>query len=248
MSDLKLQPSSKPSSLLRHGAGPGHARTLHTANKIALHHLGLPVNTSGDPKGRVLRQLRVQLGIDPSLLATQACMSLSQLYQLEDGGTSRFYSESLRRQAGRRVAALLGADWDQMELHARGKLISSSNVVQLQRPLPSQPPSSPMPPEIIEIKVRHNMDQSAQLGSPLHSEVNGDLPHGRAVAMGLSSPATETVLMDPLVSTYPPTVVHQAEKGGSWSVGAVLLLVIVLGAAGGYAFAEYSPYPLYWPW
>lgn len=248
MSDLKLQPSSKASALLRHGAVPGHTRTLQTANKIALHHLGLPESATGDPKGRALRQLRIQLGIDPALLATQACMSLSQLYQLEDGGTSRFYSDSLRRQAGRRVASLLGANWDQMELQVRSKSIGTSNVVQLQRPQPSQPVSPPMPPEIIEIKVRHNIGPNAPLDATLNSQVSSDLHHGSAVAMGLSSPATETVLMDPLVSTYPPTVVHQAEKGGSWSVGAVLLLVIVLGSAGGYAFAEYSPYRLYWPW
>jgi hypothetical protein len=103
MPNLKSNPPNKPSALLRPSNAPGRIRSLQSANRDALHMLGHAAQSTGDLKGQALRQLRVQLGIDPSLLATQACMSLSQLYELEDGGNSRFYSDSLRRQAGRRV-------------------------------------------------------------------------------------------------------------------------------------------------
>ncbi len=248
MSDLKLQHFSKPSSLQRQGAVPGHARTLHTANKTALAYLGLPANSPIDPKGRVLRHLRIQLNIDPSLLATQACMSLSQLYELEEGGHSRFYSDSLRRQAGRRVAALLGADWDHLTLHEPSQLSSTSNVVQLQRPNSPQPAAAPMPPEFLKIKARQSLDHSPALGASMTSDVNHDSHHGRAISLGLASPATETVLIEPIASTYSAPLVQQADKDSAWSPGWGFLLVTVLGAAAGYAISEYSPYRLVWPW
>ena len=73
-------------STVRPGGVPGHYRTLLNANRQAMLLLGMSMDATGDPKGRILREWRLQLGIDPSLLATQACMSLSQLYELEDGG------------------------------------------------------------------------------------------------------------------------------------------------------------------
>ncbi len=127
MPALKTNHPVKQPALVRQGGIPGHARTLQTANHEALRHLGWPSDATGDPKGRQLRQLRLQLGIDPALLATQACISLSQLYELEDGGSSRFYSNSLRNQAGRRIARLLGENWDQMLTDRTDKASSAAD-------------------------------------------------------------------------------------------------------------------------
>lgn len=248
MPDLKRQPPSRPPALTRSAIGPGHTRTLQSANKEALHLLGLPMDTTGDPKGRVLRQLRLQLGIDPSLLATQACMSLSQLYELEDGGNSRFYSDSLRRQAGRRVARILGADWDRMELEERKQALTGSNVVPLQRPVTFNPGHVPLTPEIVEVKVRVQTDnghavtmQADPVTPPLATE-------NQAVSMGLSAPASETLLVEPEPIYYTPISAPVDKKISIWTTVITLLLVIAAGVGGAYAFVEYSPYRLYWPW
>ncbi len=87
---------------------------LMAANIQALARLAPPAHTGQDARGQALRLLRLQQARDPAVLATQACISLKQLYQLESGENSHFYNPGLRNQAGRRVAALLGANWDQL--------------------------------------------------------------------------------------------------------------------------------------
>jgi len=243
MSDLKFNPPNKP-ALVRKSGAPGLTRTLQNANKEALHLLGQALDTPGDPKGRVLRQLRLQMGIDPSILATQACMSLSQLYELEEGGISLFYSDSLRRQAGRRVAHLLGADWDGLALQEQDKPHATiSNVVPLQRAgvlaatapiasIPVQPP--PALPQLITMSA----------DEPRHTT-----HEGQAVHMGLTTPASETLLVEPATLPHITMANHAQEKTGGWGRDIMpLLLIIAAGAASAYAFVEYSPYRLYWPW
>ena len=206
MPNLKKNPLVKL-ALSRHNTVSGRARTLQSAKKEALDTLGQPEISTLDPKGRVLRQLRIQSGIDPSELATQACMSLSQLYELEQGESYRFYSDSLRRQAGRRVARLLGADWDNIEQQAHTIASVSSNVVPLQRPSP------------------------ASIDAALMSD---ELDEARQV-----QPTVE------IYATKPPAPLT---KSSTWTAVITLVLVTAAGAGAAYAFVEYSPYRLYWPW
>jgi hypothetical protein len=244
MPDLKTQAPSRQSALVRQGGGPGQTRTLQTANKEALNHLGLPSETPGDPKGRVLRQLRLQIGIDPSLLATQACMSLSQLYELEDGGNSRFYSDSLRRQAGRRVARLLGADWDNMELAERNFVHTSSNVVPLQRPI-----VSPVPAQVAEPKQQTDPTQDQSITMAADHKLSIAPQHeSQALFMGLATPALETVLVEPNSHPYILSTPAAQKSSSFLRTVLVLLMVISLGVAAAYVFVEYSPYRIYWPW
>ena len=67
---------------------------------------------SPDPHGNVLRRIRLTHGVDPVALATAACISVSQYYQLESGETTLFHSTITRTISARRVATLLAADWD----------------------------------------------------------------------------------------------------------------------------------------
>ena len=247
MHDLKLIPPSKSPALARQSAVPGQTRTLQNANRNALQQLGHAMDTPGDPRGRQLRQLRLQHGIDPSLLATQACMSLSQLYELENGGHTRFYSDSLRRQAGRRVARLLGADWDALEGDQERPANSTSNVVHLQRnavqsvaPKPIQPTS--LTPLETKVENAVTMLDSAELDSGGGSEF-GDSP----VGLKLASPAQETLLVQHQTA-YTPSAKNADKPASGWGSALTLLLVAAAGAGGAYAFVEYSPYRLYWPW
>lgn len=121
MSELKSWRATDSADLLstqRHRHAPAGA--LSAANALARCDFDQPRPgqngaDSTDVRGHNLRQLRLQRNLDPALLATQACISLRQLHQLETGEHSLFYSTGLRNQAGRRVAALLGARWDELD-------------------------------------------------------------------------------------------------------------------------------------
>lgn len=90
-------------------------RSLQEANEVSLQLSGNHLHDSSDPRGQRLRALRQAQGLNPSEVATEACISLGQLYELETGGERLFYSPTLRQQAGRRVAQLLGVDWDRLD-------------------------------------------------------------------------------------------------------------------------------------
>jgi hypothetical protein len=57
-----------------------------------------------------LRQLRQASGVEETWLARTACLSLSQVRQLEEGGESLFYSPTIKRQAYKRLLMILGAE------------------------------------------------------------------------------------------------------------------------------------------
>ncbi len=116
MSQLKSWSSTaEGASLLPQGKRTRSSNALFAANARAQSEVGAAPETGKDKRGHALRILRLQQQIDPAELATQACISLRQLFQLETGGTSLFYSDGLRNQAGRRVASILGANWDELK-------------------------------------------------------------------------------------------------------------------------------------
>jgi cytoskeletal protein RodZ len=57
--------------------------------------------------GQSVRLKRETLGLAVTDLATLACLSTKQIKQIEEGGTSAFYSENVKLTAARKIAALL---------------------------------------------------------------------------------------------------------------------------------------------
>ena len=64
--------------------------------------------------GELLKLRREERGWAQSDLASRACMSIKQIRQLEEGGVSAFYSESVKLSAAKKVADLLGLSVDQL--------------------------------------------------------------------------------------------------------------------------------------
>jgi transcriptional regulator with XRE-family HTH domain len=60
--------------------------------------------------GEAIRLKREERGWAQTDLASRACLSVKQVRQLEEGGLSAFYSESVKATSAKRVAELLGAD------------------------------------------------------------------------------------------------------------------------------------------
>jgi len=66
--------------------------------------------------GDLLRLRREACGWVLNDMATRACMSVKQIRQLEEGGTSAFYSPNVKMTAAKKVGALLGLSAQQVLL------------------------------------------------------------------------------------------------------------------------------------
>jgi transcriptional regulator with XRE-family HTH domain len=86
-------------------------RHLLQANKNLEKFIGDQNSDTNDRFGRVLRRLRVHQGVEASVLASKACITVWQLYELETGKDTLFYTPGLRYKAAQRVAEFLGTDW-----------------------------------------------------------------------------------------------------------------------------------------
>jgi cytoskeleton protein RodZ len=64
--------------------------------------------------GELLRLKRESMGWLVGDLATRACMSVKQIRQLEEGGSSSFYSESVKFTSAKKVGGILGLTPDEV--------------------------------------------------------------------------------------------------------------------------------------
>lgn len=153
MSSLKFWTSPDNDTVLTRGQRKAPHGALMAANTRAQAELGLPFDTPNqDVRGQTLRLLRLQKNWEAASLATQACLSLRQLYQLENGETSLFYSKSLRNQAGRRVATILGVQWDELEQPSsptvQDKHLKLVSATEPETPAVTKQSQSPSPVEV----------------------------------------------------------------------------------------------------
>lgn len=174
MPNLKTSALTKSVVLLRSQLQPGRRTSLLASNRRALPLLGPGNAPSKDPKGNALRKIRLEKGIDPVLLATQACISLGQLYAIETGDQDHFYSPLLREQIAKRVANLLSADWDNVESFQIANK-PTSNVIWLQ---------SVHPPQISSTLIGNALTVDTLRSNPTPNE---DQP----VHMGLMTPSAD---------------------------------------------------------
>jgi transcriptional regulator with XRE-family HTH domain len=247
MQELKLSNLSRSSSLHNGFTRPGETNSLLSSNREAMSHLGHGIESSSDPKGKLLRQLRIFHKIDPSLLASQACISLAQLYQIEQGEDSLFYSAPLRQQAARRISRLLGVEWD--TLNSSMINISMRNTVHLQHV-----PSLEFNDTNSETYVA---DQLSIKGTSVFSEMNSSEPiyripetsRDQSLASLLSSASadvsTRTENLSQESGIFKPQKNIFSKQGHTvfW-----LILTAILGCIIGFIVEEWSPYQFIWPW
>lgn len=78
--------------------------------------------------GDLLRLRREERGWALSDLATRACMSIKQIRQLEEGGSSSFYSEAVKWTSAKKVGSLLGMAPDEVFVQTQAEVISAPAV------------------------------------------------------------------------------------------------------------------------
>lgn len=214
MSQLKSWDAAvEGASLLPQGRRTRSTNALLAANTRALSEIDPPPDAGQDARGQALRALRLQQHVDPVLLATKACISLRQLFQLETGASSLFYSEGLRNQAGRRVAAILGADWDQLH---RAPAPTTGKYIRLVTPVNHE---------------GQRTDVSAPPSALSHAPVAADIPGV------LMKPASDTLVVsaEPTAQLTVHSTAPQSpgrRRSLLWSVVGIVLIALICGAAG----------------
>lgn len=69
-----------------------------------------PLPTPPTILGNVLKQARLDKGLEISFLASQCCLSLKMIREIEDGGEESFYSQTIKFTAAKKVGKFLGLD------------------------------------------------------------------------------------------------------------------------------------------
>jgi hypothetical protein len=144
-------------------------RHLLLANKNTEKFIGQQDMASDDPCGGVLRRLRAQQGLEAFMVASRACITVWQLYELETGKDSLFYTPGLRRKAAQRVAAILGSDWDVI---VAGRVVTKAASgpaarLHLLKPHASPVVLKPTPPAPISASPRSALQRQNPDATPL---------------------------------------------------------------------------------
>ncbi len=232
------------------GSGPlsrlqriNHSSALQAANERAQNEIAvLPATRADDPRGVALRQLREHHQLDAVLLATQACISLRQLYQLESGESSLFYNDALRDQAGRRVSSLLGVEWEtlgqtplQLGLDKAIKVVNLHPAGVAERPAPVTAPAA--------ADATASVVDGAAVQAPVSARNEAAMP------MGLQREAAETLTLAPPTNaqirpTEPSaesTRPRQRSRRRSLLTWSFLILMALLGTATGLFITQEEP-------
>ena len=153
--------------------------------------------------GDALRSAREAKGLTEGDLAIRTCMSTRQIRQLEEGGTSSFYSLQVKLTAARRVAEVLGLSSDQL-------FIQPHVVVQAEPEVPSV--------STVAVGMVSQAETDALVGMSMDNEpVTADLP-AASEPLEISSPT--------VTSSAEPT----SSKLSVWFIVALFGLAIGVAA------------------
>jgi transcriptional regulator with XRE-family HTH domain len=112
--------------------------------------------------GELLRLKRESMGWLVGDLATRACMSVKQIRQLEEGGSSSFYSESVKLTSAKKVGGILGLTPDEVFG------VVSQNPVNPSDEDPFQTLDAPATDPVAGIEVSSQAEQTSSASNPTH--------------------------------------------------------------------------------
>jgi transcriptional regulator with XRE-family HTH domain len=158
--------------------------------------------------GALLRERREGKGWAQTDLATRACLSLRQVRQIEDGGNSSFYSESVKATAARKIASLLG-------------LPPESAFVQAQADTGlAHPVTDPLPPTDTEQAHVPLVAQAPPASGPAGADLSSVMTHVAVATADIDPPP-------------PQSLSHDGGEGESRSSGFLWLAVLAVAVAAG---------------
>ena len=183
--------------------------------------------------GQSVRLKRETLGLAVTDLATLACLSTKQIKQIEEGGTSAFYSESVKLTAARKIAALLKMSEDQLFGQVPPAVLETAVFIE-----PSPPADAAADTRTANAAPVHAHHAALQRSEALHFlaqppedvpfEAEKELPE-ESVAMPQTAPVADTPVAQTAES--PPDTTPVAASGGSYLLKILALFLVALAVA-----------------
>ena len=137
--------------------------------------------------GDLLRMRREELGWALADLATRACLSKKQVKQIEEGGTSSFYSDNVKMTAAKKIGGILG-------LPEQSVFVVEEPEVVLEQFVSQDDTLSPTSNELIE---EHADSASQKPQVEVAAPTGLDIPNSNASQVDIASPAVKPYLKSP---------------------------------------------------
>ena len=134
--------------------------------------------------GDLLRMRREELGWALADLATRACLSKKQVKQIEEGGTSSFYSDNVKMTAAKKIGGILG-------LPEQSVFVVEEPEVVLEQFVSQDDTLSPASNELI---AEHADSASQKPQVEVAASTGLDIPNSNASQVDIASPAVKPYL------------------------------------------------------
>jgi transcriptional regulator with XRE-family HTH domain len=134
--------------------------------------------------GDLLRMRREELGWALADLATRACLSKKQVKQIEEGGTSSFYSDNVKMTAAKKIGGILG-------LPEQSVFVVEEPEVVLEEFVSQDDTLSPTNNELI---AEHADSASQKPQVEVAASTGLDIPNSNASQVDIASPAVKPYL------------------------------------------------------
>jgi len=181
--------------------------------------------------GDLLRMRREELGWALADLATRACLSKKQVKQIEEGGTSSFYSDTVKMTAAKKIGGILGLPEQSVFVVEEPEVVLEELVIQ----------DNSLSPKSDELIAGHADSASQKPVVEVAASSGLDTPNSNASQItqeDIASPAVKPYLKSPSVET---TVIQKStnsaldsedktkSKNSLWFI--IALFVAALGLA-----------------
>ena len=184
--------------------------------------------------GDLLRMRREELGWAVVDLATRACLSKKQVKQIEEGGTSSFYSDTVKMTAAKKIGGILGLPEQSVFVVDEPEVLPEELVSQYDSLSPTsdeliaEHADSAGQKPVVEVAASSGLDTPNSNASPVSpvSQVEIASP---AVKPYLKSPSLETTVIQKSTNSALDSEDKPKSKNSLWFI--IALFVAALGLA-----------------
>jgi transcriptional regulator with XRE-family HTH domain len=178
--------------------------------------------------GDLLRMRREELGWALADLATRACLSKKQVKQIEEGGTSSFYSDTVKMTAAKKIGGILGLPEQSVFVVEEPEVVPEALVSQ----------DRTLSPTSNEVIAEHVDSANQKTEVEVAASTGLDIANSNASQVDIASPAVKPYLKSPSLET---TVIQKStnsaldsedkpkSKNSLWFI--IALFVAALGLA-----------------
>ena len=181
--------------------------------------------------GDLLRMRREELGWAVVDLATRACLSKKQVKQIEEGGTSSFYSDTVKMTAAKKIGGILGLPEQSVFVVEEPEVVPEELVSQdnslspTSDELNAEHADSASQKPVVEVAASSGLDTPNSNASQV-SQVEIASP---AVKPYLKSPSLETTVIQKSTNSALDSEDKPKSKNSLWFI--IALFVAALGLA-----------------